>query len=302
MRRIAFLHGLAESDPEDQARIAAFQQGLADLGWIEGRNISVDHRFASGDPGQAQAIVAETVAAAPDLIIGQSTPVVAALKQATSTIPIVFAVLNDPVGQGLIASLARPGGNITGFTFIDFPITGKWLELLKGVALSVNRAAVIFNPETAPYYPAYLRSFEAIPRSIAVELAPAPVHNEVEMETALAELARRPGGGLIAAPDPFTTTHRALLMTLAERYRLPTVYGFRQFVSEGALLSYGPDTLDIVRRSASYVDRILKGEKPADLPAQAPVKFELSINLRTAKTLGLEVPFHLQQLADEIIE
>jgi putative ABC transport system substrate-binding protein len=302
MRRIAFLHGLAESDPEDQARIAAFQQGLADLGWIEGRNISVDHRFASGDPGQAQAIVAKTVAAAPDLIIGQSTPVVAALKQATSTIPIVFAVLNDPVGQGLIASLAQPGGNITGFTFIDFPITGKWLELLKGVAPGVDRAALIFNPETAPYYPAYLRSFEAIPRSVAVELVPSPIHNEVEIEAAIANLARRPGGGVIAAPDPFTTTHRRLLMSLAEQYRLPAVYGFRQFVTEGALLSYGPDTLDILRRSASYVDRILKGEKPADLPAQAPVKFELSINLKTAKKLGFEVPLHLQQLADEVIE
>jgi putative tryptophan/tyrosine transport system substrate-binding protein len=302
MRRITFLHGLAESDPEDQARIVALQQGLAALGWIEGHNISIDHRFAGGDPRQAQAIVAEAVAAAPDVIIGQSTPVVAALKQATSTIPIVFAVLNDPVGQGLIFSLARPGGNITGFTFIDFPITGKWLELLKGVAPAVDRAALIFNPETAPYYPAYLSSFEATPRSIAIELAATPVRNESEIGAAIADLARKPGGGLIAAPDPFTTTHRMLLMRLAEQYRLPAVYGFRQFVTEGALLSYGPDTLDIVRRSASYVDRILKGEKPANLPAQAPVKFELSINLTTAKKLGLEVPLHLQQLADEIIE
>jgi putative ABC transport system substrate-binding protein len=302
MRRIAFLHGLAASDPEDQARTAALQEGLAALGWIEGRNISIDHRFASGDPGKAHAIVTEAVAAAPDLIIGQSTPVVAALKQATSTIPIVFAILNDPVGQGLIASLARPGGNITGFTFIDFPITGKWLDLLKGVAPAVDRAALIFNPETAPYYPAYLRSFEAIPRSIAVELAASPARNEVEIEAAIVNLARRPGAGLIAAPDPFTTTHRQLLMNLAEQYRLPAVYGLRQFVTEGALRSYGPDTLDIVRRSASYVDRIFKGEKPADLPAQAPVKFELSINLKTAKKLGLEVPLHLQQLADELIE
>jgi putative tryptophan/tyrosine transport system substrate-binding protein len=302
MRRIGFLHGLAEDDPEDQARIAAFQQGLAALGWIEGRNISIDHRFAGGDATHAQAIVTQMVGASPDLIVGQSTPVVTALKQATSTIPIVFAILNDPVGQGLIASLARPGSNITGFTFIDFPITGKWLELLKEVAPDVDRAVLIFNPETAPYYPAYLRSFEAVPRSIAVKLAPAPVRNEAEVGAAIAELARRPGGGLIAGPDPFTTTHRAWLLALAERYRLPAVYGFRQFVKEGALLSYGPDTLDIVRRSASYVDRILKGENPADLPAQAPVKFELSINLKTATKLGLEVPLHLQQLADEIIE
>jgi putative ABC transport system substrate-binding protein len=302
IRRIGFVHGLAASDPEDQARIAAFQQGLSALGWIEGRNISIDHRFASGDPARAQAIVTEMVHTAPELIVGQSTPVVAALKQTTGTIPIVFAVLNDPVGQGLIASLARPGGNITGFTFIDFPITGKWLELLKGVAPGVDRAALIFNPETAPYYPAYLRSFEATPRSIAIELAATPVRNEPEIGAAIANLARRPGGGLIAAPDPFTTTHRMLLIRLAEQYRLPAVYGFRQFVTEGALLSYGPDTLDIVRRSASYVDRILKGEKPADFPAQATVRFEMSINLTTARKLGLEVPLHLQQLADEIIE
>jgi putative ABC transport system substrate-binding protein len=301
-RRIVFVHGLAESDPEDRARVSALQQGLAALGWIAGRNISIEHRFASGDPAQAQAIVAETVANAPDLIIGQSTPVVAALKRATSTIPIVFAVLNDPVGQGLIANLARPGGNITGFTFIDFPITGKWLELLKEVAPRVDRAALIFNPETAPYYPAYLRSFESIPRSIAVELAATPVRNEAEIEAAIDSLARRPGAGLIAAPDPFTATHRRLLMSLAEQYHLPAVYGFRQFVTEGGLLSYGPDAVDIVRRSASYVDRILKGEKPADLPAQAPVKYELCINLKTAKNLGLEVPFQLQQLADEVIE
>jgi len=301
MRRIGFVHRLAESDPEDQARIAAFQQGLSALGWIEGRNISINHRFASGDPARAQAIVTEMVHTAPDLIVGQSTPVVAALKQATRTIPIVFAGLNDPVGQGLIASLARPGGNITGFTLIDFPITGKWLELLKEVAPGVDRAALIFNPETAPYYPAYLRSFEATPRSVAIELAATPVRNEAEIEAAIANIARMPGG-LIAAPDPFTTTHRRLLMRLAEQYRLPAVYGFRQFVVEGALLSYGPDTLDIFRRSASYVDRILKGEKPADLPAQAPVKFELSINLKTAKQLALEVPFHLLQLADEVIE
>jgi putative ABC transport system substrate-binding protein len=302
MRRVAFLHGLAASDPEDQARIAALQQGLAALGWIEGRNISIEHRFASGDPGQAQANVAQTVAAAPDVIIGQSTPVVAGLKQATSTIPIVFAVLNDPVGQGLIASLARPGGNITGFTFIDFPITGKWLELLKEVAPAVGRAALIFNPETAPYYPSYLSSFEATPRSIAIGLAATPVRNEAEIGAAIANLASRPGGGLIAAPDPFTTTHRTLLMTLAEQYRLPAVYGFRQFVTEGALLSYGPDTLDIVRRSASYVDRILKGEKPADLPVQAPTKYELVVNLRTAKALGLEVPATVLVRADEVIE
>jgi putative ABC transport system substrate-binding protein len=226
---------------------------------------------------------------------------VAALKQATSSIPIVFALLNDPVGQGLIASLARPGGNITGFTLIEFQTIGKWLELLKDVAPKIDRAVVMFNPETAPYYPVYLRSFEAIPRSIAVELAAAPVRNEAEIAAAVAALARK-AGGLIAAPDPFMNSRRALIITLVDRHRLPAVHALHRAVAEGGLMSYGPDTLDIVRRSASYVDRVLKGANPADLPAQAPVKFELSINLKTAKALGLEVPLQLQQLADEVIE
>jgi putative ABC transport system substrate-binding protein len=300
-RRIGFLHGLAENDPEARARIGAFRQGLAMLGWIEGRNITIDYRFAEGDPSRAKAIVAKMVGSAPDLIVGHSTPIIAALKQATTSIPVVFAVVNDPVGQGFIASLARPGRNITGFTFIDFPIIGKWLELLKGVAPGMDHAAIIFNPETAPYCAQYLRSFEAAPRSIAVELVAAPVHNDADIEAAVAAVARNPGGGLIAFTDPFINTHRGLIITLADRHRLPAVHALRQAAEEGALMSYSPDTLDIVQRSASYVDRILKGEKPGDLPAQAPVKF-VSINLRTAKKLGLEVPLHLQQLADEVIE
>ena len=302
MRRIAFVHGLAASDPETQARIAALREGLAAVGWIEGRNISIAHRFGAGDPARVQAIVSETVNSAPDLIVAQSTPVVMALKRATSSIPTVFAILNDPVGQGLIASLARPGGNITGFTFIDFPITGKWLQLLNEVVPALQRAAVMFNPQTAPYYPAYLRSFEVEPRSIAAKLEEVQVRTEAEIEATVVALAHQPGSGLIAAPDPFITTHRALLMTLTERYHLPTVYGFRQFVAEGALMSYGPDSLDIVRRSASYIDRILKGEKPANLPAQAPVKYELAINLKTAKVLGLTVPVTLRAIADEVID
>ena len=301
VRRIGFLHGLAESDPEAQARIGAFREALAALGWIEGRNISIDYRFAGGDPARAEAIVADVVGSAPDLIVAHSTPVVAALKQATSSIPIVFALLNDPVGQGLIASLARPGGNMTGFTLIEFQTIGKWLELLKDVTPKIDRAAVMFNPETAPYYPTYLRSFGAIPRSIGVELTAAPVRNEAEIEAAVAALARK-AGGLIAVPDPFMNSHRSLLITLADRHRLPAVHALRRAVAEGGLMFYGPDTLDIVRRSASYVDRVLKGANPADLPAQGPVKFELSINLKTAKALGLEVPLQLQQLADEVIE
>jgi putative tryptophan/tyrosine transport system substrate-binding protein len=301
-RRLSYLHGLAENDPEAQARIVAFRKGLAALGWIEGRNITIDHHFAAGDPGRAEAIAADAVDSAPDLIVSNSTAVLAAIKRATTSIPVVFAVVNDPVGQGLIASLARPGGNITGFTFIEFPIIGKWLEMLEEVAPGIDRVSLMFNPQTVPYYASYLRSFESEPRSIAVEVTAAPVRDETEIEAAVAARAGKPGGGLIVAPDPFINVHRALIMALAERYRLPAIYGFRHFVSEGALMSYGPDAIDSVRRSASYVDRIFKGANPADLPAQGPTKFELSINFKTARTLGLTVPPSLLARADEVIE
>jgi putative ABC transport system substrate-binding protein len=302
MRRIVFLHALAENDPEAQARIVAFRQGLETLGWTEHRNIQIEHRFSAGDFAQIRAYTAELVSSAPDIIVASSTPVITALKQATRTIPIVFSVVNDPVGQGFIASLARPGGNITGFTFIEFAMVGKWLQLLKEMAPHVRRVVLIFNPQTAPYYPIYLREFGAVPATLAAELAAAPVRDEAEVEAAIAALAREPAGGLIAAPDPFINTRRGLIMALAERHRLPAVFGFRQYVTEGALMSYGPDTADIVRRSASYVDRILKGEKPAALPIQQPTKFELVINLKTAKALGLDAPATLLARADEVIE
>jgi putative ABC transport system substrate-binding protein len=302
MRRIGFLQGLAESDPEAQARSVAFRQELEALGWTEGRNIRIDYRFARGNAARAQAYAAELVGSAPDLIVAHSSPVVAALKQATSTIPIVIAVVNDPVGQGFVASLARPGGNITGFAFVEFTLVGKWLELLKEMTPGVRRVALIFNPQTAPYYATYLREFGAVPATLAVELAAAPVRDEAEVEAVITAIAREPAGGLIAAADPFTRAHRALIMRLAQRDRLPAVYAFRQFVAEGGLMSYGPDTVDIVRRSASYVDRILKGATPADLPIQRPTKFELAINLKTAKTLGLTVPETLLVAANEVIE
>jgi putative ABC transport system substrate-binding protein len=238
----------------------------------------------------------------PDVIVASSSPAVAVLKQATQTIPIVFAVVNDPLGQGFVASLARPGGNITGFTFVDFPIIGKWLEMLKAIAPGVRRAMFMFNPSTAPWLPSFLREFRASSTSLAVELSETAVHDISEVEAAVGSFAREPGCGLISVPDPFMNTHRKLIIALADRYRLPAIYGFRQFVTEGALMSYGPDTADIVRRSASYVDRILKGEKPADLPVQAPVNYQLVINLRTAKALGLTVPLTLQASADEVIE
>jgi putative ABC transport system substrate-binding protein len=302
MRRVAVLMAFAEDDQETKARLAAFRQALQTLGWIEGRNIHIDYRFAGGDPARVQAYVAELVNAAPDLIVGHSTPVAAALKQATSTIPIVFAAVNDPLGQGFVASLAHPGGNITGFAFIEFTVVGKWLELLKEIAPGLRRVALIFNPQTAPHFPVYLRKLGAAPARLAAELTAAPVRDEAEIEAAIAALAREPGGGLIAAGDVFTNAHRALIMALAERHRLPVVYSLRQTVAEGGLMSYGPDGVDVVRRSASYVDRILKGAAPAELPVQQPTKYELVINLKTAKALGLDVSLQFQQRADEVIE
>jgi putative ABC transport system substrate-binding protein len=302
VRRIVFLHSLAENDPEVQARVAAFRQGLETFGWTQNRNIQIEHRFSGGDFVRIQAYTSELVSSAPDLIVASGTPVVAALKQATRTIPIVFSVVNDPVGQGFIASLARPGGNITGFSFIDFPLIGKWLEMLTEIAPGITRVTLMFNPQTVPYYPVFLREFKAAAASLAAEISATPVRDRAEIEAAASAFARDPGGGLIAAPDPFINTHRGLIMELADRHRLPVIYSFRQFVTEGALMSYGPDTADIVRRSASYVDRILKGEKAADLPVQAPTKFALVINLKTAKALGLTVPMTLQARADEVIE
>src|SRR6266566_3945475 len=302
VRRIGFLLGLAESDPEGQARITAFRQGLETLGWTEARNIRIDSRFADGDPERARAYVAELVASAPDLIVAHSTPLAAAVKQATRTIPIIFVVVNDPVGQALIASLAHPGGNITGFTFVDFEMIGKWLELLKEVAPGVVSATLMFNPDLAPYFHVYLRELGAVPTRLAVDITAAPVHDAAEIEAVIARLGHMPDSGLIVAPDPFTVVNREVIMRSAELHRLPTVCALRQAAAEGMLMSYGPDASDIFRRSASYVDRILKGTKPADLPVQAPAKFELAINLKTAKTLGLTVPPSLLARADEVIE
>jgi putative tryptophan/tyrosine transport system substrate-binding protein len=301
VRRVVFLHALSESDPEAQARVVAFRQALEVLGWTERHNIQVDHRFSAGNFDQIQAYTTELVRSTPDVIVASSTPVLAALKQATSNIPIVFSLVNDPVGQGFVASLAHPGGNITGFTFIDFPLIGKWLELLKEIDAGVRRITFVFNPLTAPYYPNYLRELGAPATSLA-ELSATPVHDEAEIESSITAFAREPGGALIAGPDPFINTHRVLIMALASRYRLPAIYAFRQYVTEGGLLSYGPDSLDIVRRSVSYVDRILKGERPADLPVQAPTRYVFVINLKTAMSLGLAVPPTLLALADEVIE
>jgi putative ABC transport system substrate-binding protein len=303
VRRIGLLIGATEeNDPESQARVGALRQGLATLGWEEGRNLSIDYRFAGGDAARIHAYVAELVNSAPDLIVANTSAVVGALKQATATIPIVFAVINDPVGQGFVPSLAHPGGNITGFTLLEFEVVGKWMELLKEMAPQVTRARLLFNPLTAPYYTSFLRQLAPLPSDLGMELAPATVESLAEIETAVAALAREPGGGLISGGDAFTVANRGFIIGLAERYRLPAIYQFRRFAAEGGLMSYGPDTADIFRRSAAYVDRILKGEKPADLPIQQPTKFEFVINLKTAKALGLTPPPLLLARADEVIE
>ena len=299
--RLVFLHGRAEDDLEGQARIVAFRQGLEALGWTANRNIRIEHQFSAGDLARIQTLTAEAVSSSPDLIVTSGTPIVAALKQATSTIPIVFSVVGDPLGQGFVDSLARPGRNITGFSYVDFAMIGKWLEMLMEIAPSLKRITLMFNPQTAPWYSRFLREFGASASSLT-SLSEIPVRDAAEIEAAIVAFAREPDGGVIVGPDPFTNTHRKLIMALAERHRLPAIYGFRHFVTEGALISYAPDAVEIVRRSASYVDRILKGEKPADLPVQAPTKYELVINLRTAKALGLAVPPMLLGRADEVIE
>jgi putative ABC transport system substrate-binding protein len=301
VRRIGILIGAAD-DWDGQARVTALKQGLQELGWTDGRNIKIETRFGGGDADSIRAHATELVALAPDIIVCQTTPVIRAVRQATSYIPIIMASVNDPVDQGFVSSLAHPGGNITGFTFIDYQMVGKWLEILKQAVPRISRAVLIFNPDTSPFYYAYLRSFEALPRSIAVEVTADPVHDTVEIEGALAKLGRDPGSGLIVPPDTFTLVHLGLLIRLAQQYRVPAVYAYRAYVALGALMSYGPDPYDNFRRSASYVDRILKGAKPAELPVQQPIKFELAINLKTAKALGLEIPPSLLARADEVIE
>jgi len=302
IRRVGLLVGLAEDDPEAQSRVKAFRFGLRDLDWLEGRNIRIDYRFYAGDPNRAKKDAAELVGLAPDVIVGNGTPAIVALRQTTSTIPIVIAVINDPVGQGFVSSMAHPGANITGFSFIEFPIIGKWIGMLKDVSPDLSRVALMFNPDTSPYYDVYLRSFERIPRSIAVDVSAAPIHDEAEIEQVIATLGRERGSGLIAASDTFIVVHRDAILRSAKAHGVPTVSPYRQFVLEGSLMSYGPDTADIFRRASSYVDRILQGEKTADLPVQSPIKFELSVNMIVAKALGLTLRESFVMLADEVIE
>jgi putative ABC transport system substrate-binding protein len=303
MRRLAVLMAHAESDPEGQANVAAFREGLRKLGWMEGRNLRIDTRWAAANVESTQLFAKELVALQPDLILSANTPTTAALLQQTRTIAIIFANVSNPVGDGFLASLARPGGNVTGFTNLESTMAGKWVELLKEIAPRVTRVALLFNPGTAPGGGSYfLGPVDAAAASLGVEAIVAPVRNTTEIESVVAAQARQPNTGLIVLSDFFMIAHRVEVTSLATRYRLPAVYPFRVFTELGGLLSYGSDLIDNFRRAASYVDRVLRGEKPGELPVQAPVKFELVINLKTAKAIGLDVPFHLQQRADEVIE
>ncbi|MGB9060444.1 MAG: ABC transporter substrate-binding protein [Pseudolabrys sp.] len=303
MRRIGVLMAHAESDPEFQAYVAAFREGLQKAGWVEGRNFRLDFRWGALDDAELRRRSAiELIALKPDLIVTQNTPPTATMLQQTRTIPVVFVVVADPVGSGFVQNLARPGGNATGFTIMEPTTTGKWLELLKEVAPRSNRAAMLFNPATAPYASIYLNPFKAAAASLGLEPIAATVHDRTELDAVIAAQAREPNGGLIVIPDGFLNVHRGDIISLAARYRLPAIYPWRFFAEEGGLLSYGSEQRDFFRLAATYVDRILKGEKPADLPAQAPTEYKLVINLKTAKALGIEIPPTLLARADEVIE
>ena len=303
VRRIGVLMAYANGDPEGQADVAAFREGLQTLGWVEGGNFRIDYRWARpGDAELNQRFAKEFSTLQVDLVLSHATPHTVAMMQHTRTIPIVFVNVTDPVGSGIIPSLARPDGNVTGLTNLEPMMASKWLELLKEVAPRVNRVALLFNPATATYYEYYLTPFKAAAAAFAVEGTAAPVRDIPELESVVATQARQPNGGLVVIPDTFFNSHRVEITVLAARHRLPVVYPFRVFTEVGGLLSYGNVRRDNFLRAASYVDRILKGAKPSELPVQAPVKFELAINLKTAKALGLDIPMLLQQRADAVIE
>ena len=304
MRRIGMLLASAESDREGKLRIAAFVNQLQGLGWTDGRNIRFDYRWASGDADRFRMFAKELVDLQPDVIVGQNTGGLSALTKATSTIPIVFVQVADPISTGFIASLSRPGGSITGFTgFHEGTVSAKWIELIKGIAPRIARAALIHNPDVAVERGAFfLSSAMAAAPSFSVEPIASPVHNGAEIERAITALATKPDGGVVVLPDATTNSHSELIIGLAARHRLPAIYAFRYFAAAGGLMSYGYDPIDQFRRAAAYVDRILRGEKPTELPVQQPDKLELVINLKTANALGLDVPFQLQLRADEVIE
>jgi putative ABC transport system substrate-binding protein len=299
VRRVGVLMGIA-ADLEGRARIAAFRQALQALSWTEGRNIQLIYRWSAGDPRQARGFAKELVDLRSDAILVNSTPAAAAVRDITRTTPVVFVQVSDPIAAGVVQSLARPGGNFTGFTNFEPSTAGKWLDLLKRVAPNTRRIGYLFNPSTAPLL--YVKSVEGAAPALSVHVFAAAVHGADEIEGAIEQIAREPDSGLVVLPDLFTATNRDSIIESAGRHRLPAVYPFRYFVASGGLMSYGTEVLDTYRQAASYIDHILHGEKPADLPVQAPAKFELVINLKTARAIGIEMPTTLSAIADEIIQ
>jgi putative ABC transport system substrate-binding protein len=303
MRRIAVLMDTEDSNSDGQTRVAALRQTLQQLGWTEGRNIQIDLRWGGGDVERTRHFADELVHLSPDVIFAYAKAQLAPLSRDTGTIPIVFCGASAPVEDGFISSFAHPGGNITGFTQYEPSIVGKWLASLKEIAPSTERVAIVVNPETAPLRGTfYLREFETAAATLGVRPTTNFVHSDVDVEAAMAALGQAPHSAVIVAPETFTTAHRKLFIALAEENRVPAIYGLRQFAATGGLMSYGPDTVDTVRRAAGYIDRILRGEKPADLPVQAPTKFEFVINVKTAKALGLTIPEVFFIRADEVIQ
>jgi putative ABC transport system substrate-binding protein len=289
VRRIGVLMPYDENDPEPKRRVSAFTQALSDLGWTDGRNVRMDLRWAGGDTNQIRALAQELVGLQPNIIMTNGTLATAALQRETRTIPIVFAMVSDPVASGLVPRLDRPSGNVTGFANFEATLGGKWLELLSEIAPGLKQAAIMFNPDL-PAASTYMPSLEAAGRSLKVAPIGAPVHSDVEIETAIMGLRREPGGGLVVTPDVFTFGHRASIISAAVRNKIPAVYWLSTFARDGGLISYGTDVIDTFRRAATYVDRILRGANPAELPVQLQTKFEMAVNLKTAKALGLTVP------------
>jgi putative ABC transport system substrate-binding protein len=302
MKRIGVLMARRESDPEGQKQFIALRQGIAELGWIAGQTIQIETRWTVGDPLKALGYARELVGLTPDLLVANGTPSLVAMRQATQTIPVVFVAVADPLGQGFVPSLARPGGTITGFSVEEASMGGKWLELIKEIAPSIKRIAIIYNPDTAPYAPMFFPAMQAAAPRMGVALAISPVRAAADIERIIVTTGREPGGGLIVLPDSFLFGQREQIIALTAQQRLPAIFAIRFFATDGGLIAYGIDRVDLFRRAASYVDRILKGATPADLPVQQPIKFELAVNLKTAKALGLTVPQSLLLSADEVIE
>jgi ABC-type uncharacterized transport system substrate-binding protein len=303
MRPIGFMSNVGESDLEAQSMVSALHKGLRELGWVNGRNLQIHHRWGAGNPERIAAFAKELVALRPEVIVAHTTPSVLALRRETDSIPIVFIQISDPIGTGFVTNMSHPGGNITGFTNFEATMVGKWVEMLKEMSTGISRVTFLFNPQTAPYVTRYYQGpLKISARLLGIEAVANPVNNSGEIESAISAFGRVPNGGLIMMPDSFNIVHRDQIIALVARHRLPAISPYRFAVAEGGLMSYGVEQVELFRLAASYVDRILKGATPAELPVQAPTKFELVINLKTAKALGLDVPLTLLARADEVIE